>query len=140
MDYEGWRAYFVRIQKSKFAVIRGVRRTASFYSSFKVNAISICQLQILLKVVDVSARELGCDVPDRTPEDRVHEVLLFEEGTLVVGAFASVVEGKDAGVFSTYQVCSLVLPAGGIVRMGRVEWRFRPSALGTALVNVRLVG
>jgi len=55
-------------------------------------------------VVDVSARELGCDIPDRTPEDRVHEVLLLEESTFGKGASAFVVEGKDARVFSTDQV------------------------------------
>ena len=85
-------------------------------------------------MVDVSAGELGCDVPDRTPEDRIQEVLLLETGALVVGAFASVVEGKDARVFFAKQVCSLVLPAGRIVR------RCWPSALFAALVIVRLIG
>merc|ERR1719222_1086492 len=69
------------------------------------------QHKILLKVVDVGARELGCDVPNRTPEDRIHEVLFLEEGALVVGALASVVEGKDARVFFAKQVCSLFLSA-----------------------------
>ena len=90
-------------------------------------------------MVDVGARELGCDVPDGTPEDRINKVLLLKEETLVVGAFASVVEGKDAGMFSTDQVCSPVLPADRIIRMGRVEWWFRPSTLNAALVNFRFV-
>ena len=92
------------------------------------------QPQILLKVVDVGARELGCDVSDGTPEDRIHKVLLLEEGALVVGALASVVEWEDARVFFAVQVCSLVLPADLFVG------RFWPCALIAALVVVRLVG
>ena len=91
-------------------------------------------------MVDVGAGELCCDVPDGTPEDRIHKVLLLEKGALVVGAFASVVERKDARVFFACQVCSLVLPTGRIVRMGRVERSCWPSALVAALVLVRLVG
>ena len=90
-------------------------------------------------MVDVCAGELCCDVPDWTPEDGIHKVFLLEKGALVVGAFASVVERKDARVFFAQQVCSLVLPADRIVRMGRVEWRFWPSSFIAALVKFRLI-
>ena len=85
-------------------------------------------------MVDVGARELGCDVSDGTPEDGIHEVLLLEKGALVIGAFASVVEGKDARELLAHQICSPVLPADLIV------WRFWPCALITALINVRCIG
>ena len=68
-------------------------------------------------MVDVGARELGRDIPDRTPEDRIHKVLLLKKGALVV-EFASVVEGKDARMLFAEKVCSLRLPADCIVRMG----------------------
>ena len=91
-------------------------------------------------MVDVGAGELCCDVPDRTPEDRIHKVLLLEKGALVVGAFSVVIEGEDAGMFFANQVGSRVLPTGCIIRMGFVEWRFRACALTAALVIVSLVG
>ena len=139
-SFKEWAAFQGRIQKSEVAVIKRGRVTARCHSSVTVNAMSSRQPQILLKVVDVGARELGCDVPNGTPEDRIHKVLLLEEGALVVGALASVVEWEDARVFFAEQVCSLVLPADRIVRMGGVEGSRWPCALIAALVIVRLVG
>ena len=63
-------------------------------------------------MVDVSARELCCDVPNGTTEDGIHKVLLLEKGALVEGAFSVVIEGEDAGMFFANQVGSRVLSTG----------------------------
>ena len=124
----------VRIQESEVALFIRWQIFASFIGSLCVNTISSCQLQIVFEVVDISARELGCDVPNGTSENGIHKVLLLEKSALVEGAFSSVVEGEDTRMFLAYNVCSLVLSASCIVR------RCRACALTAALVVVSLVG
>ena len=69
-----------------------------------VKAVTLCQFQGFLKVVDVCSWELGCDVSHRAAEDRIHKAFLLEEHTPVVRAFPSVVEWEDAGVLPASKV------------------------------------
>ena len=72
-----------------------------------------------LKVVDVSSRELGRDIPSRAAEDRVDEVVLLKQHALVVRTLPSVVERENTLVLFCIQVCcSFCLPTDGVIFMG----------------------
>ena len=66
-------------------------------------------------MVDICSRELGCDIPCGTPEERIDEVLLLKEHASVVRALSSVVEGEDALVLLGSQVGAWVLSAVSVV-------------------------
>ena len=66
-------------------------------------------------MVDISSRELGCDIPCGTPEEWVDEVLLLKEHASVIRALSSVVEGEDALVLFGSEVGPLCLSAVGVV-------------------------
>ena len=66
-------------------------------------------------MVDISSRELCCDIPCGTPEERIDEVLLLKEHASVIWALSSVVEGEDALVLLGSQVGPLCLATVGVV-------------------------
>ena len=75
-----------------------------FNCKVDVKAVTLCQFQGFLKVVDVCSWELCSDVACWAAEDRIHKAFLLEEHTPVVRAFPSVVEWEDAGVLPASKV------------------------------------
>ena len=106
----------------------------------EVIAYSLRRLYGGLKVVDVSSRELGRDVPSRTAEDRVDEVVLLKQHALVVRTLPSVVERENTLVLFCTQVCSFCLPTHGVVFMGCIEGHRRSSACVTGIIRGSIIG
>ena len=77
------------------------------YCKVEVIAYSLRRLYGGLKVVDVSSRELGRDIPSRAAEDRVDEVVLLKQHALVVRTLPSVVERENTLVLFCSQVSSI---------------------------------
>ena len=137
---EGVATFVVRVEKSLAiwaAVLQGI--VTCLLGKLVVVAIALCCLQGVLKVVDVSPRELCCYVAGRTAEDRIDKVFLLKEHALVVRTFPSVVEWEDAREFLRSKAGALGLSAHSVIVVCGIERKLWSSAFFAGLILICLI-